>query len=121
MPGGWTSWCAYNNTVGAPARVQPLADHERLRALHFCRAHVLEAVGVEQLDGRLGAGADVGAPVGIGTDARDAHELLELGARPVERAIGRGGAACAALLPCGYDLASIARRRRDRLRCRRAR
>ena len=68
----------------AGARVHPLADHvrdasrRRRRAGPISRPCARRSVG-----GRLGARAHVVAAIGVGADARDAHELLELGPRLV--------------------------------------
>ena len=67
--------------------MHPLADDERLRSLDPGGAHVLEPVPAQQLDGRVGARAHVGEVLGIGADARDAHELFELGARLVDHVV----------------------------------
>src|SRR5439155_898892 len=54
-----------------------------MRTLDSREPHSFQTVGGEQLGGRLGAGLHVGRARGVGADARDAHELLELSASPV--------------------------------------
>ena len=59
----------------------PLADHVGVRAIDAREPHMLETRAFEHRGGCIGTGTHVGDAVGIGTDARDADERFELGAR----------------------------------------
>ena len=69
---------------GRAGRVRPLADHVRMPAVDDELPHGFEAGLLHERLDRIGAHPYVGGVRGIGADARDAHEVVELPARPFE-------------------------------------
>ena len=74
----------------APRRVGPLGDHRRWAARNGGLAHRLEPARLEVRRRRVGRVLHVGMAVGVGADARDAHEILERQQCLVEAGVDRG-------------------------------